>query len=71
MGHPLLCRRRLLLEFGFEGLLAFGDVGLVSRGIDEGVLISTFEAIVFLVQAEIAAVGAQEDVAGELLRTSN
>jgi hypothetical protein len=46
-------------------LLAIGDVGLVAGGIDEGVLVAGLEARVLGLQVEIAAVRAEEDIAGQ------
>ena len=49
-------------------MLAFGDVGFVAGGVDEGVFVAVLEALVFLVQAEVAPVGAEEYVAGKLAK---
>ena len=57
----------LLREFGFEGLLAVGDVGLVAGGVDEGVAVAGDEALIFFGEVEVAAVGSEKDVAGEAL----
>ena len=52
-------------EFGFEGLLAFGDVALVAGGIDEGVAIALLPALVFLFHVVVATMCAEKDIAGQ------
>src|SRR6478752_10748440 len=49
-------------------MLTICDVGLVASGIDKGVVVAGFPAQIFFGEAEIAAVCAEEDVAGELLQ---
>ena len=48
-------------------MLAVGDVSLVAGGVDEGVFVAVLEARVFLFHVEVAAVSAEEDVAGKIL----
>src|ERR1039457_2549759 len=55
----------LASQFLVESLLALGDVGLVASGIDEGVVIACLPFWVLGGEAEVGAVGAEEDVAGK------
>src|SRR5271163_2109558 len=65
-GSSYLVMLRLLAgEFGFEGLLAVGDVGLVAGGIDKGLFVAAAFTGVLGEHVVVAAVGSEEDVAGE------
>src|SRR5258708_33472776 len=55
----------LLGQFGAEFLLFFSHELFVAIGIDEGVRSAGFQVRIFLFQAEVAAVGAQENIAGQ------
>ncbi len=55
------------MEFLLECLLAIRNVGLVSRGVDEGVLIAVLPARVFIDEVEVGAVRAEENVAWQLV----
>jgi hypothetical protein len=55
----------LLGKFGAEFLLFFSHEFFVAIGIEEGVRSAGFQVRIFCFQAEVAAVGAQENIAGQ------
>src|SRR5580698_7333792 len=52
-------------KFGLEGLLTLGDIALVACWVDEGVGVAGLFAGEFAEEVEVAAVGSEEDVAGQ------
>ena len=53
------------VQFGLEGLLAVGDVRLVAGWVDEGIAVASLEAGILGGEIEVAAMGAEENVAGQ------